>query len=121
MLLLVMLGAAVGAPSRWLLDQASGPRLGTRLPPRHLRHQRLRLAPPRRPPRPRGTRAPPAASSSPSQGTGLCGGFAGLVRLGYETIRLTEDGARLPDRSQCRPQPRVGLLASAAGWWLATR
>jgi len=120
MLLLVMLGAALGAPSRWLLDQSIQTRwervfpLGTftiNVTGSFLLGALLGLAA-------HGTASRELIALA---GTGFCGGFTTWSTFGYETIRLTEDGARLQAALNAALSLTVGLLASAAGWWLATR
>jgi len=120
MLLLVMLGAAIGAPSRWLLDQTIQTRwervfpLGTftiNVTGSLLLGALLGLAA-------QGTASRELIALA---GTGFCGGFTTWSTFGYETIRLTEDGARLQAALNVSLGLAIGLLASAAGWWLTTR
>ena len=120
MLLLVMLGAALGAPSRWLLDQSIQTRwervfpLGTftiNVTGSLLLGALLGLAT-------QGTANPQLIAVA---GAGFCGGFTTWSTFAYETIRLTEEGARLQATLNASLSLAVGLSASAAGWWLTTR
>ncbi len=92
-LLLVCLGAAVGAPARYLLDRAVTSRHGTALPWGTLGVNLLGsavlgvlvgLA---------GTGALPDAVSL-AVGTGLCGALTTWSTFGYETVLLLEGGDR---------------------------
>ena len=117
-LLLVMLGAAIGAPSRWLLDQKIqgahdsvfpwgtftinvtgslllGIILGT-----------VELGP--------GT-----AQLAAIAGTGFCGGFTTFSTFGFETIRLVEDGSTLESSLNIAASLAAGMLAAFAGWGIA--
>jgi len=118
-LLLVMIGAALGAPSRWLLDQSVQSRwervfpLGTftvNVLGCALLGALLGLA--------------DVGSTTTGMvallGTGFCGGFTTYSTFGFETLRLAEDGARLEAGLNVALSLAVGLAASMAGWFLAT-
>jgi fluoride exporter len=119
--LLVALGAAVGAPARWWLDQ-------------HLRRRACHDFP-------WGTllinvsgsfvlgvllgvttRRPDAALVA-LLGTGFCGGFTTFSSFGFETVRLAEDGELLPATANVVVSVALGLAAASIGWvlggWLA--
>lgn len=118
LLLMVMVGAAVGAPSRWLLDQAiqskhdSGFPWGTwtiNVVGSLLLGIILGLA------------HQGAASTTlvALAGTGFCGGFTTFSTFGYESIRLLEDGSRRQAALNVVASLGIGLLAATAGWYLA--
>ncbi|HEY5032312.1 MAG TPA: fluoride efflux transporter CrcB [Actinomycetes bacterium] len=116
--LLVLLGAAVGAPSRWLLDQAVQSRhrgvfpygtmlinvAGSLLLGLLLGAQAY------------GPAGPHLVSLA---GTGFCGGFTTFSTFGYETVRLAEQGDRRAAVANTVGSLALGLLAAFAGWYLA--
>lgn len=117
MLLLVMLGAATGAPSRWLLDQSIQSRwervfpLGTftiNVVGSFVLGALLGVAS-------RGDASPQLLALA---GTGFCGGFTTWSTFGYETVRLAEEGARLQALANVTLSLAVGLSASWLGWTL---
>lgn len=116
--LLVVLGAALGAPARFWLDQAV-----------QRRHDMVF---------PWGTllvnvtgslalgvvvgaihagAAPPALGAA--VGTGFCGAFTTFSSFGFETVRLVEDGSLSEAAANVVGNVVIGLLAAAAGWALA--
>jgi CrcB protein len=116
-LALVMLGAAVGAPCRWLLDQriqsshdsvfpwgtltinvTGSLLLGVILGTVALGHGSPELA--------------------ALAGTGFCGGFTTFSTFGFETVRLAEQGSNLEAARNVVVSLGVGLLAAFAGWQL---
>lgn len=117
-LLLVLLGAAAGAPLRYLTDRAV-----------QSRHDSLF---------PWGTFTVNVAGSLilgvltggattgavPGSvvallGTGLCGALTTYSTFGYETLRLAEDGARLYAALNAGISVIGGLAAAFLGWSLA--
>lgn len=114
-LLLVMLGAAVGAPCRWWLDRFVQTRhdsvfpwgtflinvlgsllLGLVLGARVSHEMALLL------------------------GTGFCGGFTTFSTFGFETVRLAEDGSTTESLLNVSASLAAGLAAAFAGWYLAS-
>jgi CrcB protein len=53
-------------------------------------------------------------------GTGFCGALTTFSTFGYEVVRLVEEGSWLAAALNAAASIGVGLLACAAGWWLAT-
>ncbi len=116
-LLLVMLGAAAGAPCRWLLDQAISSRNPRAFP---LGTWTINVT---------GSLvlglvvAANALGSAPLAvvalvGTGFCGGFTTFSTFGFETIRLVESGSTFEAGLNVVSSVAVGLLAAFAGWYL---
>jgi len=117
--LFVCLGAAVGAPARYLVDRAV-----------QSRAERSRLGSLM----PWGTLTVNVVGSFvlglvvglgvPDEvrllvGTGLCGALTTYSTFGYETFRLTEDGARLYAVLNVALTLLLGLLSAYAGLTLA--
>lgn len=110
--LLVVVGAAVGASSRWLLDQGIQSRhrgnfpLGTLL---------INVA---------GSFLLGMVLGASSTGgglvalagTGFCGGFTTFSTFGYETVRLAEQRQYGRALTNVSLSIGVGLLAAYAGW-----
>jgi fluoride exporter len=114
--LLVMVGAAVGAPSRWLLDQYVRGRVGGVFP--------------------WGTFAINVSGSGvlgfllgasagahdtalvALVGTGFCGGFTTFSSFGFETVRLAEEGEYAAACVNVAASVLLGVGAAFAGWWL---
>ncbi len=113
-LLLVLLGGAVGAPTRYLADVAI---------------QRLH-----RTSFPWGTWTVNVAGSfvlgvvaagastwlMTLVGTGFCGALTTFSTFGYEAVRLAEEGDTGTAVANVTGSLAVGLLAAALGWWLGT-
>jgi CrcB protein len=113
--LLVALGAAVGAPVRYLVDRAVQARHDSVLPWGTLTVNAvgsLLL----------GLIAGALAAGGPGRGfaalagTGFCGGLTTFSTFGYETVRLVEDGSRTAAAVNVAANVVVGLAAVSAGW-----
>lgn len=114
-LLLVALGAAVGAPSRYVVD-------------RLVQRRRESVFP-------WGTAVVNVVGSfvlglvvgvgvdddvGTLIGIGFCGGFTTYSTFSYETLRLIEDGARPLALANLIGTLAAGIGAAAIGWWLGT-
>jgi CrcB protein len=113
--LLVCLGAAVGAPARYLTDRALASRLGTSLPWGTLSVNvagslvlglLTGLA--------TGHHVPRAVTLT--VGTGFCGALTTYSTFAYETLRLYEDGARLYAVLNVAMSLAGGLAAAVLGY-----
>ena len=51
-------------------------------------------------------------------GTGFCGALSTYSTFGYETLRLFEDGARFYAVLNVAVSVVAGIAAAALGWWL---
>ena len=109
----VALGAAIGAPTRYVLDRAV-----------QARHESLM---------PWGTLAVNviasfvlglvvSAAAGPNWqalvGTGFCGALSTFSTLSFETVRLAERGKWLLASANVALSVTAGLGAAALGWWL---
>jgi CrcB protein len=117
--LLVALGAAVGAPARYLTDRAVQSRVAGRGPSRM----------------PFGTLSVNVVASlvlgllaglgthvghhmSALIGTGFCGALSTYSTFGFETMRLSGDGRARVAVEYVLASLVLGLGAAALGWWL---
>lgn len=112
-LLLVMLGAAAGAPCRWLLDRAVQARHDSTFPwgtfvINVLGSLMLGLL----------LGAGAAHQMVLLLGTGFCGGFTTFSTFGFETLRLTEEGSGAEALLNVVASLTAGLAAAYCGWWL---
>lgn len=108
--LLVALGAAVGAPLRYLVDRAVQARLGTGFPWGTLT---VNVA---------GSlilgfviRLPGDAATTALIGTGFCGALTTYSTFGYETLRLARAGTRLAALANVLVSVLAGLGAAGLG------
>jgi len=116
--LLVALGAAIGAPARYLIDRAVTHRRQARsagdfpwgtLTVNVLGSFVLGVV----------LTLPLPAQARWLLGTGFCGALTTYSTFSYETLRLTEDGALLLALINMVGSVLAGLTAVAAGWGLA--
>ena len=112
-LLLVMVGAAVGAPARWILDRSIQTRHPSLFPWGTFTINML------------GSLllgvVVGAAASAPLVallGTGFCGGFTTFSTFSFEAVRMTEQGRGRRAFLYVVASLLVGLLAATLGWYL---
>lgn len=117
MLALAMIGAAVGAPTRWLVDQYVQTRHDSVFPWGTLvinASGSFAL----------GALQAGAVSGVVSStamvlaGTGFCGGFTTFSTFGYESVRLMQEGSGRQALLNVVGSVAVGLVAAVAGWAL---
>lgn len=116
--LLVLLGGAVGAPSRYLVDRWVQSRHASVMPwgtftVNATGSMVLGLA-----------AGAVSAADGPDWvltlvGTGFCGALTTFSTFGYETVRLAEEGAVPAAVLNVAGSVAVGLAGCAGGWWLA--
>jgi CrcB protein len=115
--LLVALGAALGAPSRWWLDRWVQQRITGVFPWGTLAVNvsgSFLL----------GVLLGAAADGHAGQGSvallgvGYCGGYTTFSTVGFEVTRLVEDGSYLEAALDAVTSMAVGLAAAFAGWYL---
>ncbi|MFF0816432.1 fluoride efflux transporter CrcB [Rhodococcus sp. NPDC003318] len=111
--LLVLLGGAVGAPARFLLDRAVQSRHDTAFPWGTLCVNVIGSAI-------LGALAGAATSHDSALwtlvGTGFCGALTTFSTFGYETVRLLEDRARLLTAANVTVTLVAGIGAAVAGF-----
>lgn len=117
-ILVVALGAAIGAPARYILDQFVQSKHDSVFPWGTLLVNVLGSFV-------LGATAAATLSGSTSQtiyllvGTGLCGALTTFSSFAFETVRLLESGSLLEAGLNAAVSIVIGLAAAAAGWWLA--
>lgn len=112
--LLIVLGAAIGAPARYLLDSAIGARRTTALPVGTLSINVL------------GSAALGALAAASGQrgalyavlGTGFCGAFTTFSTFAWESLALAEDEAPRPCLTNITATLVLGLTAASLTYWL---
>jgi CrcB protein len=114
----VALGAAVGAPARYLTDRAIQARHDSVFPWGTLTVNVVGslvlglLA---------GASTRVSADLAAALGTGFCGALTTYSTFGYETLRLLETRARLYATANVAVSLVAGYAALALGWWLSSR
>jgi fluoride exporter len=112
--LLVALGAAVGAPLRYLADRAVQGRTGSRFPWGTFLVNVVGCAV---------LGAVAGSRTLPTEvvslvGTGFCGGLTTYSTFSWESLRLAEEGDRWRSAAYVLGSTAVGLGAAALGWLL---
>jgi fluoride exporter len=114
--LLVLLGAAIGAPARWTLDRFVQSRHDSVFPWGTLVINvsgsfvlGLVLAV--------NDAGRGGAALVALAGTGFCGGFTTFSSFGFETVRLAEDGSFLEASLNIAASVAAGLVAALVGWY----
>ncbi len=115
-LLLVLAGAAVGAPARWVVDRVVSAWHDSALPWGTLTVNVagsfvLGLAV---------AAWATSASVIALVGTGFCGAFTTFSTFAYESVRLAESGSSRTALLNVGLSLAAGMAAVAAGWWLGT-
>lgn len=114
--LLVLVGAAAGAPARWLVDQLVRHRVAGVFPWGTVLINLVGslvlgvvLG---------ATAGGGGAALVALLGTGFCGGFTTFSSFGFETVRLAEEGDYGQAAFNVTASVVLGLLAAFAGWYL---
>jgi CrcB protein len=114
--LLIALGAGLGAPARYLSDRAIQSRYPTLFPwgtvlVNVLACMVLGIVV--------GVRSNPTVTAL--VGTGFCGALSTYSAFGYETFRLSRQGARWLAAGNVALSLVAGIGAATLGWWLGVR
>jgi fluoride exporter len=113
--LMIALGAAFGAPARYLTDRALQARLGTVFPWGTLTVNLVAslvlgfLT---------GASSSVNADVTALLGTGFCGALSTYSTFSFETMRLVQDGARFYAAANVAVSLVAGIGAAALGWSL---
>jgi len=115
--LMVALGAALGAPARYLTDRAIQSWHSTIFPwgtvtVNVLASLILGVV--------TGAGAHLNPQLSVLMGTGFCGALSTYSAFGYETLRLSQAGARWSAAGNVALSLSAGIGAAGVGWWAAT-
>ncbi|WP_436495504.1 fluoride efflux transporter CrcB [Actinokineospora sp. HUAS TT18] len=113
-ILLVALGAAVGAPARYLADRAARRRFGDGFPWGTLLVNVVGSGI-------LGALAGVSTAAHALLGVGFCGALTTYSTFGYETLRLVEDGAYRKAFANVSISVVAGIAAAALGHWLSLR
>lgn len=117
MLFLAMVGAAVGAPTRWLVDQFVQTRHDSVFPwgtfvinvTGSFLLGALQAG---------AVTGAVSSSALVLLGSGFCGGFTTFSTFGYESVRLLQEGSRRQATINVLGSVAMGLIAAVAGWGL---
>jgi CrcB protein len=113
--LMIALGAAIGAPTRYLVDRSVTKRHSSVFPAGTIAVNLVAsfglgvLA-----------GASPSTTLSALVGTGFCGALSTYSTFGFETMRLAQTGKQRLAVINVAASVVLGLLAAALGWWLAS-
>lgn len=115
--LAVALGAAIGAPARYLTDRAVQSRSASPFPSGTFVVNIVACFL-------LGLLTGSAAHLTPTEAafaaTGLCGALSTFSTFGYETMRLVEERSLLYAAANVLLSVAGGLGSAALGWWLAS-
>jgi CrcB protein len=115
--LMIVLGAAFGAPARYLTDRTIQSRHESKFPWGTLTVNvvaSLVLGVVT------GAGTHVSTEVAALLGTGFCGALSTYSTFSYETMRLAQDGARMYAAANVAVSLVAGIGAAALGWWLGT-
>jgi fluoride exporter len=116
--LLVAVGAAVGAPARYLTDRYVQSRHDSVFPWGTLAVNLVAsfvlgvIV---------GAGSHASAHTAALVGTGFCGALSTYSTFGFETMRLTQEGDRVQAAANVAVSVVAGLAVAALGWWLGAQ